>query len=213
MYINSKEILYTNSPINIYNISNHMVYALDIYIVCKSATLLSEILTPDVSLPVGGSNASLMIDGVEFKLKFGYPGESALNPITYIKDASIAKYIIRNNSTYIPEATSFVGSYLDGTWEQGTNISNADYVNISFVQNYTYGKYKETTGYGLYKYGEENTKVIGYGGVVLGKAETDLYVIVEESKVINKDLLYYYTSIDADAKSQIFTGITYDAYN
>jgi hypothetical protein len=213
MYINSKKIEYTSVPVDLYNISNHMVYALDIYIVCQSATLLSEILTPDISLPVDGANSSLLIDGIEFKLKYGSPGESALNPITYIKNSNIAKYIIRDNINYNPEATSFVGSYLDGTWEQGTNIANNDSISLLFAQNYTYGKYKETTGYGNYKYGEEDSKIIGFGGVVLGKAETDLYIVVEESKVINKDLLYYYISLDPDAKSQISTGITYDAYN
>lgn len=212
MYINSLELDYTGTPVYVYNTYNHMIYALDIYIVCKSSSLLNEILTPDESLPIGGSNASLYIDGVEFRLKFGSPGESALNPITYIRDSSIAKYII-NDTVLNTKTGAFVGSYLNGTWEQGTNISNNDYVTMSYQQNSAYGKYKEVTGYGNYGFGEDITKIIGYGGVVLGTAEEDLYIVVEESKTISKDLLYYYIGIESDTKIQTSSGIAYDAFN
>ena len=90
MRVNCTEILYNTDivPVNIYNDSNHPIYAVDIYITSNNANFLLPLLDE-----AEDGTVILTIDGIVFQIKKGLPGESALNPITYIKSKDIAKLI------------------------------------------------------------------------------------------------------------------------
>jgi len=210
MRVNCNNIQFANNAIDIFNDLNHKIYAIDIYVTSTNADyLLDSALDSGVE---GGYRFSLTIDGIEFPIMRGAPGESPLNPITYIKDANIAKFIFREPNTEEIDATCLVGSFLGGTWEYGTNIDNDDSVTLIFTQNTPSSDTDNLVGYGEYAYGYDADFIVGYGGMVVESSPGDLQIVAEESKLITKDLLYLYESLNPFAKEEQDIGISYNAY-
>lgn len=210
MRINCADIQYNTDiiPVNVYNDSNHPVYAVDIYITSDNANFLLELLEE-----AEDGSVTLTIDGIHFQIKKGLPGESSLNPITYIKNEDIAKLIFRENNTTTVDATAIVGSVLDNKWEYGSNIANDDYISISYKQTTSLKDSSILSGYGLCPYGYEESNKVGYGGIAAGESPKDLYIVIEESKLISKDIMYLYSSLNPDVKESSNKGITYSGYN
>lgn len=210
MRVNCTEILYNTDivPVNIYNDSNHPIYAVDIYITSNNANFLLPLLDE-----AEDGTVTLTIDGIVFQIKKGLPGESALNPITYIKSKDIAKLIFRDTGTDTVDATAIVGSVLENQWEYGCNIANDDLITIGYKQTTSLVDSSTLIGYGEGPYGYQEDQKVGYGGIEAGESPEELFIVIEESKLITKDIMYLYDSLNPDIKQDIVTGITYSGYN
>ena len=210
MRVNCTEILYSTDiiPVNVYNDLNHPIYAVDIYITSSNANFLLQLLDE-----AEDGSVTLTIDGVVFQIKKGLPGESALKPITYIKDDSIAKLIFREAGTETIDATAIVGSALNNNWVYGTNFAKDDLIQISYKQTTSLLNSSVLKGYGLCEYGYLESDLVGFGGIAAGESPEDLYIVIEESKLVSKDIMYLYNSMNPDVKNEADKGFTYSAYN
>ena len=189
MFINYLESFDTEKTVNVFNTSDHMFSAVDIYIYSIDFSLMDEILTPKED---GTSKFNLIIDNIIFPLKYGNVGESPLNPIVYVKDESICKYLI-SDPTQTSKTTYIVGpssNLVDAKeWEQSTNISNNDLITlkVDLVGSKYYGA---LYGYGIDMYGYNANNIIGYGGVDKKSILTELNIVIEESQIYKKSELY-----------------------
>ena len=110
--LNGRSFDNTNT-VKIYNLTNRLVYCLDIFLSSKDNEALTWLLTPNTNNSV---KVSLRFDGDAnrtFGLKFGNSGESFSNPIIYKRDNNSNKTTIllpNNKASFQQEVYMIAGS-------------------------------------------------------------------------------------------------------
>jgi alpha-tubulin suppressor-like RCC1 family protein len=93
LIINNKEYLDTTT-VKLYNLFNHLIYCVDVFVSCSDSAAYNWLLTP---LATGKPKISLVFDGDPnrtYPIKFGSVGESFSNPISYVRNANHASGIM-----------------------------------------------------------------------------------------------------------------------
>jgi alpha-tubulin suppressor-like RCC1 family protein len=111
LIVNGKEYTDTRT-VKLYNLLNHLVYCIDVFVSSSDNAVYNWLLTP---LPNGKPKMSLVFDGDPnrtYPLKFGSFGESFSNPISYIRDGNHANGIIVSN----PSSPTTSSVRLDHGW-------------------------------------------------------------------------------------------------
>ena len=123
----------------------------------------SDLLEPNSD---GQAKLILTIDGEDYPIKSGSPGESSINPIVYTKPIAKSKIKIEDSNNGI--LTGLVGSVsgpeLD-EWTVGTNINELnDFISIKLKINSLPIRSSKLYGFGSNGFGVDQALVVGFGG-------------------------------------------------
>lgn len=163
MKINCREFIDTKKELFIYNTLPYIVSAVDIYYSGEDASLMNDLLEPNSD---GLPKLILNIDGVDYPIINGSPGEGPMNPIIYTKPLNTSKIKIRdlNNGTITGIVGSTNGPELDD-WAVGTNINELnDFISIKLKLNSLPIKSSKLYGFGSNGFGTDPSVIIGFGG-------------------------------------------------
>lgn len=211
MYINCKQFINATYEPKIYNLSDHLIQALDIYFISEDADYYNKTLEPiTYGTNIGLSKFVVRINDIEYPITKGQPGEGPLNPIIYKPSVALSKVKFRNSSGEI-FATAFAGMDIeisegvyDDSWERNTNmaITPSDYITISIIENEQNVDFKKLYGYGAGTSNEDHDRcpysgyradlLIGYGGYGYDQLIAKMQLVIEESSVNRNNFTYLY---------------------
>lgn len=186
-----------------FNLYPYLIHALDIFITCEKTESYNWLMAQDNLVP----KLTIQVDGTNFPIAIGSPGETSTNPITFERSSySVKLYSGSASGSYIgaPYPSGYHEMLIESdenidTRILGTSVENGDFIpmkviindpNLLAIDTFPFGGADiigtQFDGFGGAINNSGSYKLIeGFGGVKPNNFLDDVKIIIEKSQFVD----------------------------